>query len=136
MAADEISKDDQFKTLLNHVLGNQAAWFIAIGLRTGLFRVIADNDSVTDDDLSAQLGFHPRYVDVWCRGAYAFELLDWDEVSGYRLAPHLESLLFDAADPQFMGGRIQFFTALYGGAQERHEAGRRDDHRAPVAPGA
>ena len=59
------------------------------------------------------LGFAPRYVQVWCRAAYAYELLDWDEHTGYRLAPHIAALLLDPSDPQFMGGRFQFYAALY-----------------------
>lgn len=45
-----------------------------------LFRAIADagDTGTTDDALVEQLGDHPRYVRVWCLGAYAFELLAWD----------------------------------------------------------
>lgn len=115
MPTDAISKQAQFQKLLGHVLGNQAAWIANIGLQTGLFRAIADTGEtgVSEAALSTQLGYKERYVQVWCRGAYAFELLDWDESSGYRLAPHMESLLLDASDPQFIGGRVQFYTALY-----------------------
>ena len=65
------SASDQFQKLMGHVLGNQASWFTTIGLTVGLFAAI-----------------DPRYVQVWCLGSYAFELLDWDEASGYPLAPH------------------------------------------------
>jgi ubiquinone/menaquinone biosynthesis C-methylase UbiE len=115
MSADAPSKDTQFHTLLGYVLGNQAAWFIDIGLKSGLLRAVADagGAGITDAALADGLGFTPRYVQVWCRGAYAFEVLDWDERSGYRLAPHMASLLLDTSDPQFIGGRVQFATALY-----------------------
>jgi SAM-dependent methyltransferase len=105
----------QFQRLMSYIVGNQASWFTAIGLKAGLFRAIDDagGTGVTDEALAERLGYHPRYVQVWCLGAYAFELLDWDEESGYRLAPHLTSLLLDSADPQFMGGRMLFYTALY-----------------------
>jgi predicted O-methyltransferase YrrM len=115
MSVEQISKDAQFQRLMGYIVGNQAAWFTAIGLKSGLFRAIADagDAGTTDEALAEQLGYHPRYVQVWCLGAYAFELLDWDEASGYRLTPHLTSLLLDPADPQFMGGRMLFYTALY-----------------------
>lgn len=115
MSADQLSKEAQFQKLVTYVLGNQAAWFIDIGLKTGLLRAVADagESGISDDALSEAMGYTVRYVQVWCRGAYAFELLDWDETSGYRLAPHMEPLLLDGSDPQFMGGRIQFVTALY-----------------------
>ena len=94
---------------------NQAAWIADIGLKAGLFRAVADagEEGITEEALAQKLAYKLRYVQVWCRGAYAFEFLDWDEQTGYRLAPHMESLLLDASDPQFLGGRIQFYTALY-----------------------
>jgi methylase of polypeptide subunit release factors len=52
-------------------------------------------------------------VQLWCRSAYAFELLDWDQHSGYRLAPQLRAVLLDPDDPLFFGGRVQFYAALY-----------------------
>ena len=111
----EISKQTQWQKLLKYILGNQAAWIANVGLNTGLFHAIADSNGsgITEEVLAQKLGFNLRYVSVWCRGAYAFELLDWEEKSGYTLPPYLETLLLDPTDPQFMGGRIQFYTALY-----------------------
>ena len=108
-------KQDQWQKLFGYILGNQAAWIADIGLKAGLFRAIADagEDDVTEEALARRLDYKLRYVQVWCRGAYAFELLDWDERAGYRLAPHMESLLLDPTDPQFLGGRLQFYTAFY-----------------------
>jgi precorrin-6B methylase 2 len=115
MPTDAISKQAQFQKLLGYVLGNQAAWIATIGVTTGMFRAIADvgTTSITEDALAQQLGYDPRYIQVWCRAAYAFELLDWDASSGFRLAPYMASLLLDPSDPQFMGGRIQLYTAFY-----------------------
>jgi ubiquinone/menaquinone biosynthesis C-methylase UbiE len=111
----EITKQTQWQKLLNYILGNQAAWCANIGLNTGLFQAIADagEAGITEEALAQKLDYELRYVQVWCRGAYAFELLDWEEQSGYKLAPYLETLLLDSTDPQFMGGRIQFYTAFY-----------------------
>jgi SAM-dependent methyltransferase len=114
MTVQSPTRDEQYRRLLNYALGNQASWFIDIGLKTGLLRAIADaGGGLTEANLAEQLGYHPQYVSVWCRGAYAFELLDWDDGTGYRVAPHVDTLLLDETDPQFMGGRIQFLTALY-----------------------
>jgi SAM-dependent methyltransferase len=110
-----ITKDERHQRLLGYILGNQASWFVDIGLKAGLLRAIADAGAagITPEGLAGKLGYAERYLAVWCRGAYAFELLDWDEEAGYRLASHMEVLLLDSADPQFIGGRIQFATALY-----------------------
>lgn len=115
MSTEVSIKQEQWQKLFGYVLGNQAAWIADIGLKTGMFRTVADagEAGVTEEALAEELGYKPRYVQVWCRGAYAFEFLDWDEGTGYRLAPHMESLLLDPTDPHFMGGRIQFYTALY-----------------------
>ena len=115
MSTEVSTKQDQWQKLFGYLLGNQAAWIADIGLKTGLFRAIADagEEGITEEALARRLDYKLRYVQVWCRGAYAFELLDWDERAGYQLAPHMESLLLDPTDPQFLGGRIQFYTALY-----------------------
>lgn len=115
MSTEVTAKQEQWQRLFDHVLGNQATWIADIGLKAGLLRAIADagERGITEGALSEKLGFDQRYVLVWCRGAYAFEFLDWDEQTGYRLAPHMETLLLDPEDPHFMGGRIQFYAALY-----------------------
>ena len=109
------SKQAQFQKIYGYILGNQAAWAADVGLKAGLFRAIADAgpDGVAEDALAGALAYDGPYVRVWCRAAYAFEYLDWDETTGYRLAPHMETLLLDLDDHQFVGGRVQFYTALY-----------------------
>jgi hypothetical protein len=106
MSTEVSTKQAQWQKLFGYILGNQAAWIADIGLKAGLFRAVADvgEEGITEEALAQRLDYKLRYVQVWCRGAYAFELLDWEERSGYRLAPHMESLLLDPADPQFLGG--------------------------------
>lgn len=105
----------QWRKLFDYVLGYQATWIVDAGLRAGLFRAIADAPAsgIQDHALAASLGYAPRYVEVWCRAAFAFELLEWDEQHGYRLAPHLDTLLLDPSTHRFLGGRFQFTAALY-----------------------
>ena len=113
-STEELTKQAQWQKMFNAILGYQTIWIADIGLKTGLFRAIADSPAgIEEDTLAHTLGFAPRYVQVWCRAAYAYELLDWDEQAGYRLAPQMAALLLDPTDPQFSGGRIQFYAALY-----------------------
>ena len=108
------TKQDQWDKLLSNILGYQATWITDIGLKSGLFAAIADaGDGIDENTLAARLGYDSPYVQLWCRGAYAFELLDWDRHAGYRLPPQLGSLLLDPTEPQFIGGRVQFYAALY-----------------------
>ncbi len=115
VATETITKQSQWQKIFGYLQGNQAAWIADIGLKAGLFQAVADvaPDAIGEEALAERLDFFPRYVRVWCRAAFAFEFLDWDESGGYRLAPHMDALLLDPTDPQFSGGRVQFYTALY-----------------------
>ena len=115
MLINGVTKEEQWQQLFEYLLGNQAAWIADVGLKAGLFHAIAEADrpGVSADALAQTLDYSPRYVRVWCRGAYAFDMLEWDEASGYRLAPHMESLLLDPNDPHYLGGRIQLYVAFY-----------------------
>ena len=100
--AEGITKQQQWQTLYGYILGNQASWVADVGLKAGLFAAIAGAgpDGIGEGDLAGALAFDARYVRVWCRAAYAYALLDWDEASAYRLVPHMETLLLDPNDPQ------------------------------------
>jgi SAM-dependent methyltransferase len=92
-----MSKLDQWQRLLDNILGYEATWITDIGLKTGLFAAIADAGAgVNEETLAARLGYDRRYVALWCRSAYAFELLDWNEQAGYRLRPELSVRRGDA----------------------------------------
>ena len=71
-----------------------------IGFESGLFRCIADTApaGIDADVLARKLDVDARYVHVWCRAAYAHELLEWDAEVGYSLTPHLETLLLHSTD--------------------------------------
>ena len=108
-------KQAAWRKLVDYILGYQATWVADIGLKSGLFDGIARGEErgIRDDQLADTLALHPHYVAIWCRAAFAYEMLDWDETSGYRLAPHMQSVLLDPTDPLFLGGRIQFNAALH-----------------------
>jgi 2-polyprenyl-3-methyl-5-hydroxy-6-metoxy-1,4-benzoquinol methylase len=104
----------QAKKVRGYILGNQAAWIAAIGLKTGLFRAVCarSKKGVSEDALSKDTGFDLRAVRAWCRSAYAFGFLEWEEESGYRLGPHMEELLLNPNHPAYQGGQIEFYAAL------------------------
>lgn len=108
------TKQARWASLAGYIVGYQATWITDIGLKSGLFQAIADaDDGIAEGDLATRLEFDARYVQLWCRSAYAFELLEWDQHAGYWLTPEVRALLLDPADPLFIGGRMQFFAALY-----------------------
>lgn len=107
------SREDQFRKLFGYLGGFQGTWVTAIGRRAGLFQAIHEADGgVLADALAKRLGFEPRYVRVWCRAAYAYELLDFDPAQGFRLAPHMAELLLNSRDPQYLGGRVEVSVAF------------------------
>ncbi len=112
---DQPTKESAWRKLVDYILGYQATWITDIGLKAGLFNAISEAGppGTTEDALAETLGYSPRYTGIWCRAAYAFELLDWDEAAGYRLAPYMESVLLNPTDPLFLGGRVQFNAALH-----------------------
>ncbi len=111
----EIAKRDQWQKVYGYLLGYRATWIADIGLKAGLFQAIAAAGpaGIDEEALSQKLGLKLQYVRVWCRAAFAFEMLDWHAESDYQMAPHMACLLLDSSDPQFIGGRVQFSAALY-----------------------
>ncbi len=100
---------DQAPVLLAHMAGYVGHRTVALGLRTGLIRALAESpDGVTPDDLGERLDLDPFYVSVWCRSAFAAGVCD-RAGSGYRLAPYMDTLLLDRTSPAFAGG---VFTVL------------------------
>ena len=76
-----------------------------IGLRLGLLAEIANHpQGVTAEGLAKQTGLDPLYVQVWCRAAYASEILESGEDQAFELAPHVDKLLLDRDFPGYIGG--------------------------------
>jgi SAM-dependent methyltransferase len=113
--AETAEKTAEWGRILGYILGNHAAWIIDIGLRTGLLARVgaAGSGGITDERLAAERGFDPQLTATWCRAAYAFWIIDWDEVRGYSLPAPLVAVLLDTTDPQYLGGRVQFYTSLH-----------------------
>lgn len=109
------TRQAQWQKLFNHILGYQALWIADIGLKARLFRTIADagEAGIGEDELARTLDYAPRYVQTWCRAAYAYELIDWDAAGGYRLPDDVGALLLDPRDPLYMGGRLQLYAAIH-----------------------
>ena len=91
--------------LLSQVAGYVGVRTIDIGLRLGLLEELAKHpEGLTVEALARQKALDPFYVGVWCRGAYASEVLELAENEAYRLAPHMDKLLLDRDFPGYVGG--------------------------------
>lgn len=90
--------------VFGYIKGLHATHLLSVGARLGLFeRVGREPAGVAPNALAAALGMDPTYVRLWCEAACAFELLDYEPASGYRLAPGLEGVLGDPDNPYYLG---------------------------------
>lgn len=91
--------------LLSQVAGYVGVRTIEIGLRLGLLDEIAKHPGgIATDALAGKTGLDAVYVDVWCRSAYASEVLELAGAHTFKLAPHLDKLLLDQDHPGYIGG--------------------------------
>ena len=95
---------EQGGALLAHAAGYASHRAIAIGLRSGLLAELdRAPDGATPGQLAERLGKDPFYVSVWCRAAFAAGVCE-RAGDGYRLAPHMATLLLDQSSPAYAGG--------------------------------
>ena len=114
--------------ILSQVAGYAGVKTMEIGLQSGLFEEIAKHpQGVTADQLAKQRGFDSSYTEVWCRSAYAAEVLNLGENQAYRLAPHMETLLLDQDFSGYVGGLPVLFTQreMFDGLAENLASGKR-----------
>ena len=91
--------------VISQVAGYVGLRAIDIGLQHGLLAALATNPlGMTAEALAEETGLDPFYTEVWCRSAYAAEVLEVGEYEAYRLAPHMDKLLLDKDFPGYVGG--------------------------------
>jgi SAM-dependent methyltransferase len=90
-------------TVLSLAAGYVGHRTVAIGLRRGLVRRLADVPGTDPDELASALELDPFYVAVWCRAALGAGIVQRTD-GGFRLAPHMDTLLLDTTSPAYAGG--------------------------------
>ena len=99
---EEIQK--QAGKVLQQVAGYVGVRTIDIGLKHGLLEELSKHSGgLTSDELAQNAGIDPFYAMVWCRYAYANEILE-REGERFVLAPHMDKLLLDDDFPGHVGG--------------------------------
>ena len=99
----EVTAKQQLDLIWDYIKGFHAVHLIAIGTELGLFEAISEaDDGVTSDKLSQRLRLHGPYVDIWCKTACAYALIDIDEEGHLRLAAHMDQLLADKQSPRYI----------------------------------
>src|SRR5574341_1092585 len=110
--AKEITADAQVARVFEWRRGFNTVYLIALGVRLGLFKALADAPGSSSAEIAGQLGLHPPYVEVWCKTAYAMELLEADAGPHYRLAPHFDVILALPTHPRYLGGYVRLGTEV------------------------
>ena len=99
----EVTAKQQLDLIWDYIKGFHAVHLIAIGTELGLFEAISEaDDGVKSDKLSQRLRLHGPYVDIWCKTACAYALIDIDEEGHLRLAAHMDQLLADKQSPRYI----------------------------------
>ncbi len=99
---EEIQK--QAGKVLQQIAGYVGVRTIDIGLKHGLLEELSKHSGgLTSDELARNAGIDPFYSMVWCRSAYANEILE-REGERFVLAPHMDRLLLDHDFPGHVGG--------------------------------
>jgi len=76
-----------------------------LGLKSGLFRAMAEAGEVTASELSVNTGLHARYVEEWLKGMTAAGWLDYDpDQERFSLPPEHAFLVASEGTDHFMGG--------------------------------
>jgi 2-polyprenyl-3-methyl-5-hydroxy-6-metoxy-1,4-benzoquinol methylase len=110
---------DRIKAFSGQVFTDMAGAMTAglgyIGVKTGLFRRMADGDWMTLEDVVKASGLHTRYVDEWLRGMVSAGYLDYEPGrEAYRLPDEHAYLLASEGTDHFMGGLLLFAPVLLG----------------------
>src|SRR3954454_24420802 len=112
--------------LLSLAAGYAGHRTVSIGLRRGLVRRLADAPGSTAEDLADDLDLDPFYVSVWCRSAVAAGIVARDG-AGFRLVPHLGTLLLGSTSPAYVGGVFPVLEApeMFGRFESELASGER-----------
>jgi ubiquinone/menaquinone biosynthesis C-methylase UbiE len=90
--------------VLSQVAGYVGVRTIEMGLRLGILEEIAKHpEGITAEALAKQMGMDQLYIQVWCRSAYAAEVLELGDGEAYRLALLMDKLLLDKDFPGYAG---------------------------------
>ena len=104
---EEPTIKEQAGKVLGHIAGYVASRTIELGLAHGLIASLASHpDGLTAEGLASDRDLDPFYVEVWCRSAFANDVLERVTDKVYRLALHMDTVLLDRGSPAYVGGTL------------------------------
>ncbi len=99
--------DQQVAKIFEWRRGFNIVHLINIGLELGLFKYIEKNPNSSPATIAKSLSLHTPYIDIWCKTAFAVEILNSDDCEHYQLGEHFDLLLARDSHPRYLGGYIQ-----------------------------
>lgn len=105
-----ITADQQVARVFEWRRGFNTIHLIDVGIKTGIFRALAEAPGSSPHQLAERLKLDQHCVDVWCKTAFGMELLDGDADDVYRLAPHMDQILANPTHPRYLGGYVRLGT--------------------------
>jgi 2-polyprenyl-3-methyl-5-hydroxy-6-metoxy-1,4-benzoquinol methylase len=109
---EEITAEMQVARIFEWRRGFNAMYLIDLGVHLSLFRALAEVPGSSPEELATRLGLQAHHVNVWCKTAYAQEILDADDKGGFRLAPFFDSILANPNHPRYLGGYVRLGTEV------------------------
>ena len=104
---------EQVSRLYDLIAGYHLTNLIEIAREVGVWERIATQPGIDSRTLAEELGTDPHYLDVLCRTAFAFELLE-REGDGWRMAAHMDAILGDPASAFYLGRAARVHLTLGG----------------------
>lgn len=103
----EVTPERQLDRLWGYLKGFHAVHLAATGIDLGLFEGLHRLGGATPVGLASDLGLHPPYVDVWCKTAFAYGLLEDGGDGRFVLGPYYDQILVQVGHPRYLA---PFFT--------------------------
>lgn len=105
------SIEEKINRLWDYLLGFFACWIIGIGSRLNLFEAIKDcKNGISAKELAERLKLDYHLINIWCKAAYSFELLDLDEGGNFRIANSMDSFLINSPNNYSLAGAIENYV--------------------------
>ncbi len=93
--------------------GAMTAGMAYVGIKTGLFRIMAGKGPMRVEDIVRESGLKPRYVEEWLKGMTCAKYLEYDPVGETYRVPDEQAFLLASDDTDhFMGGLFSMVPPL------------------------
>jgi SAM-dependent methyltransferase len=100
--------------LVNDLGASLAGASILLGDRLGLYKAMADGETVTSAELAKKTGLHERYVREWLSGQAASGYIDYyPEKEAFSLSPEQAMAFAEEGSPAFFAGAFDVVQATY-----------------------